>query len=487
MTRRNRLIVVGLGAIGQELLERLSRDIEIVCVDIDPEASARARKLRGEETRVVTGDATSRLVLEEARVDEADCVVITATKENVNLEIARILVEHFRPKRIISIGVSTQGTERLREMGVEVQNIFSTTAAGIRNMIEQRTRTAHAIGLGKNEIMEVEVHPSSRLANKPLHALDPIRWRIGIIYRDGNIIVPRREVVLKPRDRVIILGDPGVLRTVSEILTFSFEKFPLEYGSTAVAYVGGGNYEKYFDELEYVCGAFPLRRIIFLYSEAAVRRVEELDELMSKRKFREPVMKHTVLPIMGAVESAIKEAGSDCGLIVLPAGQHLFGFGGRRLLRQLCTLPKCPVLLTRGTYPYEKVAVPGVADIDMQHVLYTALEISSSLNNEISVLFVRPSEYISSEEERAQFESARKVVSEISLMYRSQVQTPLLRGNPVKAVAAELANFNLLVVDTGSWKGKHRWSGFLSPDVLWQTVKKSPVSTLILPPEEEAL
>ncbi|MGW8272154.1 MAG: NAD-binding protein, partial [Thermodesulfovibrionales bacterium] len=40
MTRRNRLIVVGLGAIGQELLERLSRDIEIVCVDIDPEASA---------------------------------------------------------------------------------------------------------------------------------------------------------------------------------------------------------------------------------------------------------------------------------------------------------------------------------------------------------------------------------------------------------------------------------------------------------------
>jgi hypothetical protein len=97
---------------------------------------------------------------------------------------------------------------------VEVENIFTLSGASIRNMLEQKMRTAHAIGLGKNEILEVEVYPNSKLANKPIGSLAPIRWRICIIYREENTIIPRENTVLKPKDRVIILGDPVVLKTV---------------------------------------------------------------------------------------------------------------------------------------------------------------------------------------------------------------------------------------------------------------------------------
>jgi Trk K+ transport system NAD-binding subunit len=39
--------------------------------------------------------ATSRLVLEQAGVGEADTVAITTTTETVNLEVARVLRDHF--------------------------------------------------------------------------------------------------------------------------------------------------------------------------------------------------------------------------------------------------------------------------------------------------------------------------------------------------------------------------------------------------------
>ncbi len=73
------------------------------------------------------------------------------------------------------------------------------------------------------------------------------------------------------------------------------------------------------------------------------------------------------------------------------------------------------------------------------------------------------------------------------LMYRVNVNTPILQGNPIKAVLKVLQEYNLLVVDTGEWK-KQRWfSALLDPDVAWHIVKGARISTLILPPMEESL
>jgi len=202
--KKNRFIIIGLGGIGQELLKRLSKDFEITSIDLKKESEEIAKKIRP-SCRVITGDATSRLILDDAGVNDADGIIITTTDERVNIEVARILKKHFNPRRVIAVASTQKGIETLESTGVEVENIFTASATVIRNRLEQTTRTAHAIGLGKDEIMEVEIHPYSRLANRPLRTLTPIRWRIGIIYRDENIIIPSRETILKPKDRLSYL------------------------------------------------------------------------------------------------------------------------------------------------------------------------------------------------------------------------------------------------------------------------------------------
>ncbi len=488
--KRNRFIIIGAGNIGRDLLEKLPKELDLLCIDNAPDAEERIRKIRGENAVVLIGDATSRLVLEKAEVNEAETVLITTTTEKVNVEVARVLKEHFQPKRVISVGITTDGIRKIEESGVEVLDIFATSAASFRNMLEQKTKTAHSIGLGKIEILEVEVHPHSRLANKRLRSLAPIRWRIGIIYRDGNIIIPHGDTVLKPKDRVVILGDPGVLKTVSEILTFSFEQFPTEFGSSVIAYLAGSEDERYFAELAYLFSIFPLKKLVMVYSPRALPRYGELGKMVQQEKFKDVEERRIDLPLFEAVKAVVNAGGSDFGMVVLSASALAGGLlqrGRKRMLLDLTAAAACPILISRGTNPYSRVAVPAVAGLSQHHALETALEIAGSVNNEISALLVQPSKYIASDSDLKDFESSRKSITELSLMYKASVNTPVLQGNPVKAVIKALPGYNLLLIDTGSLKKGGRLSGLLNPDVLWHIVKRSTVSTLFIPPIEESL
>ncbi len=488
--KRNRFVIIGAGNIGRDLLEKMPRELDLLCVEKAPDAEERIRKVRQEGVAVLTGDATSRLVLEEAKVNEAEAVLITTTTEKINIEVARVLKEHFQPRRVIAVGITTQGIRTLTELGAEVLDIFVSSAASLRNMLEQKTKAAHSIGLGKNEILEVEVHPSSRLANKQLRWLAPLRWQIGVIYRDGNIVVPREDTVLKPRDRVVILGDPGALKIVSDILTFSFQQFPLEFGSAAVACLTGTEDSAFLAELDYLFSVFPLRRLFLVHSPRAEPRAGEFIASIDRARFKEVEVRKGDLPFSEAVRRIVHDEGVECGMIVLSpralrAGRFLPA--RKRILLDLSAAAACPVLVARGTSPYEKVAVPVVGGGRAEHALGTALEIASSLSNEVTGLLVRPSEYIASDGDLKAYEADRKSVSEISLMYKTGVNLPVLTGNPVAAMLGALPGHNLVVIDTGALSRRSWLASLLDPDVLWHLIRRAPVSLLLIPPLEESL
>jgi len=491
--KKNMFIIVGLGSIGLELLKRTPKDIDIRCIDLSPDTEELAKTIRP-DCEVFIGDATSRLVLEDAGVADADGLILTTTLEKINIEVASILKSHFEVKRVIAIGMTKTGIETLESLGVEVENIFTASAIAIRNNLEQTSRAAHAIGLGKDEILEVEVHPNSRLANRPLRTLTPLSWRIGIIYRDDNIIIPKRDVVLKPKDRVIILGEPAALKTISEILTFKFQRFPLEYGSTGVVYVYGNEKDKFFEEVNYLCSIFPLKRIIVLLSEKGTKQKDRIEQLIKKDTTAILEIRDSVQNPMDAIMTVVEHLKGDQGLIMLCKNAltaafypYRFDFRRRAFLASLMPKSVCPIILLNGTFPYEKACIPAVEQINLQHSLETSLEISSSLNNEVTALMVKPSKYIESEDGVLRFDERKKSINEISFMYKASVNINVLQGNPVKAVKAVLQDFNLMIVSAVSWK-RARWHvPFLSPDVAWDIVRDAGVSTLILPHEEESL
>ena len=491
--RRSNYIVAGLGNIGLELVKRMSKDVEVTCIDLDPETERKVKDVR-EDALFVHGDATSRLVLEKGGVAEADAVIVTIPDEKVSIETARLVKEHFETKRILAIAATQAGVEALEELGAEVENIFASSAISIRNKLEQTSRSAHAIGLGKDEILEVEVHPNSRLANRPLRTLTPVRWRIGIIYRDENIVVPKRDTVLKPKDKVVILGDPPVLKTVAEIFSFKFQQFPLEYGSTAIACLTGDEDESFFSELDYLFSVFSLNRMVYILSRKAAGKQQEIQQYMTKENIRNAEVITKDLPPFQAIKEALKEVRGDQGLIVMPKFHARKTFLRRtgiaekkRMLYSLISMAHCPVLLTGGSFPYEKVVIPAVEQVNLQFALETAMEISQSLNNEVTVLVVNPSKYISSDDDIHSFEFMKKTINDVSSMYKISIDKKTLSGNPVKSISQALPEYNLFIADARKWKEQGWLMSALNPDVLWHIIREAGISTLLLPLMEEYL
>lgn len=487
-----KFVIVGLGRVGFRLLQLLSKDLHLTCIDPSEEALQAARQLRGEGFTTIQGDATSRLVLETAGAGQADTVVITTTTEKINLEVARVLRAHFDIPRIIAVGITPKGIEELEQLDIEVENIFNISATGLRNRLEQKAKTVQGIGLGKNEILEVEVHPNSRLANKPLAALNPRSWRIGIVYRDGNIIIPTGDTILRPKDKTVLLGEPNVIKTVADLLTFRFRHFPLEYGDTLVALIPAQPKQSFLDELAYLLSVFPLEKGLLLLQ----RRTAELEQTLQTLAEQHRISHFELLDLPGrdpleGCQQILSQRGRTTALMVLPRETlfpALFSAATSRrskgFLRRLAGEIGCPILLAQGSHPYEKVAVPGFNRNGLQQSLETTLEMSLTINYSVSALLVRLSKYIASDEEGRLFDTMKKTAADLGLMYKTSVRTSELEDNPITAIVAAAREQNLLVTEIDSWSHRGWLSTLFRPDVAWSVVRRNPVSTLLIPPVE---
>jgi hypothetical protein len=488
------IVIVGAGNISREILSKLSRDFEITCIDSLADAESVVAGIRGKErTKVIIGDATSRLVLEKARIDESEAVLITTTKEEINIEVARVLHDHFSPRRVISVGITDSGMKKLADLGVEVISIFSACANDIRNLVEHQAKTAYGIGIGKNEILEVEVHPNSRLRNRPLGYIAPIRWNIGIIYREGNILVPKPETVLKEGDKVIILGDPPVLKTVAELLSSEFERFPLEYGTSLAVYLAGKEDEALFPEVSYIYSVFHLDKVHIVYAPAAERLIARHDEMAKKYNLGEASKVVSSLAPAEALKSLAIGQGARIGIVVvsretfLGRGFPYYSAAKKLFLSSLVRAVKCPVILARGTYPYGKTLVPALIEYDFRHLIDKAIEISHTITTDVSVVTAKPSEFIATEEESQRFEDAKKVISNIGFIHKKKIDLSVYTGNPVQEISRRLPEHNLLIFGADSWSRQGFFQSLLSPDVAWHILRRSRISSLILPAAEEAL
>ena len=79
-----RIVVIGAGAVGSHLAERLSREgQDVVVIESD---SARAEQVQAEiDCLVITGNGASHQTLEKAGVDRSDLVIAVSSSDSVNV------------------------------------------------------------------------------------------------------------------------------------------------------------------------------------------------------------------------------------------------------------------------------------------------------------------------------------------------------------------------------------------------------------------
>lgn len=472
MTVRPRVLIVGGDETGAYLARRLRRNWDVVVVDL--RENVLLSTLMDGSFESLQGDGTSSLVLRRAGADTAHALVAVTGTDEVNIEIIRQAKQDFGIDNLYAIRQSRGSEELYREYGVEAVDRSQACSAVLAARIERR-KVATSIGLGEGEIMEVEVLANSSVIGHRLADLRPRSWLVGAVYREGDLIVPHGDTVIQKGDRVVVIGDPAILSSIATHIGSGESEFPLHYGSNIVA-LGNRDNLGLLKEIRYLLKSTAAREfeiIVSHSSEVEPAVLERCDELGLA-----PIISKDATD--GALVLAKEFTHGDVGLLVLPpADLSLACRAGlkRSPLMKLIDHLKSPVLIGRGTFPYQTILlVLAELPFDLR-AAQLAIDLARIVEGELHLAVVHQPELVVGSRMREEMEETRRQVENLAGMYHVEVNAEALEGNPIRTVVQRSQAAGVLVLPY-----RRRRKSFLTrPDVGQNLIHRARCSTLVMP------
>ncbi len=213
--RREGIIVVGTGQIAELLIRRLqASDDPFIVIGQD---KRRVEDLRRTGVTVVVGPPDSERILARAGATRAESLVVLLEEAEVVGRVAMLARNQFQIPTVVAHVHDLDQVRALQQQGVKtVQPTLATAVA-----LEGALRFPTALDVLIHEAEDVEVGETV-LGNGSVAAL-PVRdlrlpgdALILSIQRDGQVMVPQGETVLRIGDRLALVGSPeSVDRAVS--------------------------------------------------------------------------------------------------------------------------------------------------------------------------------------------------------------------------------------------------------------------------------
>jgi trk system potassium uptake protein TrkA len=205
------VLVVGGSDIGYHIARLLERQgLKPRLIERDPE---RARELAEEltKTTVMEHDATDREFLERENIDEVDAVVAALDSDEKSM-LSGLLAKRLGAERAITIVDDGSYVKLFEEVGIDVAvNPREATAEEITRFTrEQQAENVAIIESDRAEVMEIEVDEDSVLVDRPIResvADLPDGVVIGAITRNGELVKPRGDTVIRADDHVVVFVD----------------------------------------------------------------------------------------------------------------------------------------------------------------------------------------------------------------------------------------------------------------------------------------
>jgi hypothetical protein len=96
---------------------------------------------------------------------------------------------------------------------------------------------AQNVGMGKGEIMEVLVPFGSSFVYRHIGVIEQRNWRIVGIYRNRELILPKRRTMIHPNDLLLLIGEPSVLKSVYRAIKRELGQFPAPFGTNIYLHI----------------------------------------------------------------------------------------------------------------------------------------------------------------------------------------------------------------------------------------------------------
>jgi trk system potassium uptake protein TrkA len=233
------VVVIGLGEVGRHLLRSLGDDHhDVVAIDSDPEALAYCEEHH--DVMTMLGFGANPKVLEQARVGKADLVITVTDHDELNL-VAALASKQAGAGRVIA---RVQGNDWIGDgagmrygfLGVDVVINPRVLVAQELTKIARSHGATEVVELANDrvELVQVELSEDSPALQKPLSRLPlPKEALVAAVVREGKLFVPGGADVLRPKDRLYLIG----LRTH---ITLAEDVFSRRREARRVCIVGGG-------------------------------------------------------------------------------------------------------------------------------------------------------------------------------------------------------------------------------------------------------
>ena len=213
------ILILGAGRVGSASAIHLSeeQDNEVTVVDIDDE---RLNKLSSKtDLRVMQGNASHPATLKSADCENADLIIAVTSSDEINMVACQIASTLFNTQtKIARIREAeyTKNSELFSEGNIPVDHILSPENL-VTNYIAEVIDHPGAFQVlnfadGKIRMVGVKTKQHGFLVDQPIRHLHTHlgneKVRIAAVYRKGEMISPRGDVIIRKGDEVYFIAAP---------------------------------------------------------------------------------------------------------------------------------------------------------------------------------------------------------------------------------------------------------------------------------------
>ena len=224
-----RIIIIGAGAVGSYLAERLSAEGQDVVVIEDDERRA-AQLQETIDALVLTGNGASAPTLEAAGAEKADLVIAVSNSDGANV-LACFTATELGAKTTIARIEDPEIREGADRLGVDVVIDPSATAAEELTALIGSGGASELIHFADGQLVMVG---GTVAANAPItgDTLKELRlrnaewgWVVAALVRDGETIVAHGDTEVRPGDHALVMTTNDRISEASQMLGIKRKDF----------------------------------------------------------------------------------------------------------------------------------------------------------------------------------------------------------------------------------------------------------------------
>ncbi|MBN1541712.1 Trk system potassium transporter TrkA [candidate division KSB1 bacterium] len=214
------IMILGGGKVGRLVAAELEQDKEVHVKIIESNRVKSAKIAETlQRTMLIIGDGTDLDLMATEGIMDMDGYIAVTDDEETNI-ISCLMAKHLGVRRCLALVNRSDYLPIMNSIGLDAAvDKQMITANAIMRFIRRGNIISLATLRGMDaEVLQIEISERSSVAGKPVHSIHLSKdATIGIISRNGEVIVPVGDTILMPQDILIVFTLPPAVARVEKL------------------------------------------------------------------------------------------------------------------------------------------------------------------------------------------------------------------------------------------------------------------------------